>query len=208
MKVSTVLALVAAGAAPVTAGVAVDWLGIEDVERVLNGENVTAVAEDVARREFTPLARLRVVETWAQDEARSSLGDRLRADEGKTYHHVRAAVLNAGRLDVGVYAHHFRAVDDAGREWKAEWGLADGFEVVRLPSGQERDGVAVFHVPLHVKLVTLRWEGDFSEAETPLAPDGAPPASGAGSEAHPAGRSAGGSGKPPPEQDPDDWDDW
>lgn len=165
MKLATVVALVAAGSAPVLAGTGVDWLGIDDIERVLHGENITDVAADIAQREFRSSASLRIVSVESLDETRGSWGGRIRADDGWTYHHVRVRLHNDGRMDLPVHTRHFEAVDDIGHTYGAEWGLVHLIDTASLPPGGTADGVVVFLMRDYIPLVSVVWEGDFASAD-------------------------------------------
>lgn len=206
MRVSTVVALVAALSAPVIAGTGVAWLGIEDVERVLGGENVTDVAQDIALREFRMGAHLVILSVETGDWTTASWGDRLHADEDHVYHHVRVRLTNDGKLEWPAHTRHFRAFDDANHTYRAEWGLAHSIDVPRLAPGASEEGVIVFHVRDYVPLLGVRWEGEFAAASAlvpqepvrePHAADGAAEAGGATEEPSPTPAS--------PEHDEDEY---
>lgn len=182
VRPTTVVALVATLATPVLVGTGVGWLGVGDVERVLSGENVTDVAEDIARREFRMGAHLVVLSVETRDWTTAEWGDKLRADDDHVYHHVRVRLTNDGRLDWPAHTRHFRAFDDVNHSYRAEWGLAHGIDVPRLAPGASEEGTIVFHMPDYVPFVGVRWEGEFAAASALLAPapGGSVPAAGGG----------------------------
>lgn len=209
MKVATVVALVAAGTAPFVASTGVEWLGIDDVTRVMNGENLTKVAADIAQREFHTGATLEILDVETRTTTIGSWGVKIRADEDHVYHHVRVVLTNTGRLDMPVHTRHFRAVDDINHTYAAEWGLAHLVDTPRLPPGASEIGVVVFHMPDYVPLERILWEGEFASAEVLLPPSApspeasAPPAKGEGAQPdEPAGDDA-----PPAARDEDEAED-
>lgn len=183
MKLVTVAALVAFGTAPVVASMGVEWLGVDDVERVLHGENVTDVAAEIARREFNANARLAAWGDDVRDTTRAEWGDDIRARDGHEYHHVRFRLENVGKLDLAVHTSHFRAQDELGRWHRAELGLAHLVDERQLATGAAVDGIVVFDLIDGLRLTTLEWGGAFANATASL--DGAPPAEYAGPTAPP-----------------------
>src|SRR5439155_15821066 len=100
-------ALTAASVAPVLALVGIDWLHAQDVERVANGENVSDVAQDIARREFSGNVTIDLVDDVATKNVTDEFDDVIRADDGYVYRHLTLGVANHGRLDGDVHTYHF-----------------------------------------------------------------------------------------------------
>lgn len=194
MKPVTLAMIAASISAPMVAGLGVEWLGIADVQRVAGGEDVDSVAEEIARREFAPDVRLRVLDARDEPSVRGDLGDTYRAPPGATYRHLTVEVANRGRLDVAVHTYHFSALDDAGRRHKAQLGLEEKFETMRVQQGEATTGVVVFLVPTDALLARLQWQGELHNATLEMAPLAPPPASRDGPWAQPAA---------PPQEKPD-----
>lgn len=168
MKPPAVAVLLSLGSVPVLAAAGITWVGADDVQRVLDGESVTDVAADVARREFSASARLRILEMETRPMAVDGWGDHVQADDDHVFRHVRVRIENDGRLDLPVHTRHFRAFDDAGHPWRAEWGLMHGFDTPRLAPGEFEVAIVVFEMPDYVPLVRVEWQGDFASANATL----------------------------------------
>jgi len=164
VKLATVMTLVAAGSAPVLAGAGIDWLHMDDVKAVLDGGNITQIAANIAKREFTPDVRLTLVTQADSSTIEGEFGDTIHANDGEAYRHVTLEVLNAGRLDVAVHTFHFTARDDMRHTHKAELGIKQKFEVTQLPQGNTTVGVVIFQVPKGTQLASITWQGELANS--------------------------------------------
>ena len=174
MKTILAFALTAASVAPVLALVGIDWLHAQDVERVANGENVSDVAQDIARREFSGNVTMELVDDVASTSATDEFNDTIRADDGYVYRYLTLDVANHGRLDVSVHTYHFAVFDNAGRKAKAQLGIREKFEVTQLRSGARAEGAVVFEVPKDAVLTRLFWQGELYNATLDLSDSGSP----------------------------------
>jgi hypothetical protein len=183
VRASVVLVLVAAGSAPVISGVGLDWLHVQDVRDVLDGQNVTSVAQRIAQREFTPDVRLALVNESSSPTVLGEFGETLHPREGHEYRHVGLAVTNLGRLDVAVHTYHFTAFLEDGEKAPAEVGIAERFEVTQLASGATAVGTVVFQAPPGVAFRSILWQGELSNATLRLGAPAAGSGSGGGPDA-------------------------
>lgn len=169
MKLATVLTLVVAGSTPVLAGAGVDWLHMDDVKAVLEGGNLTQIAQDIAKREFTPDVRLTLVSQNDSESVEGEFGETIHASEGHVYRHVTLDVMSAGRLDVSVHTFHFSAKDDTRHRHKAELGIKEKFEVTQLTQGNSTRGVVIFQLPRGAQLESVTWQGELSNSTLVIA---------------------------------------
>lgn len=166
MRVSTVLALVAAGSTPVAVMEYGDQLPIvgKDLEPILKGErNITDVAEEVARREFRPSLVLEVKGVELRPTRVGAFGETIKADPGYVFHVVRVRVENNGTMDLAVSDWHFSALDEAGSDHPVEMGGDhNDFDGARVRKGAMREGTLVFELRKGSHLTALVWEGDLA----------------------------------------------
>jgi hypothetical protein len=168
MRTILAVALTAASVAPVLGLVGIDWLHAQDVQRVADGEDVSNVAQDIARREFSGNVTMRLVDDVAAPNATDEFNDTIRADDGFVYRSLTLDVANRGRLDVSVHTYHFAVFDDSGRRWKAQLGIQQKFEVMQLRSGESAEGTVVFEVPKDDALARVFWQGELYNATLDL----------------------------------------
>lgn len=166
MRVSTVLALVAAGATPVAVVEYGEYLPIvgDDLRPILNGDkNITEVANEVAAREFNPSVRLQVVGVETTDQRIGVFGEKIRPDHGHVFHVVRVRVENNGTMDVAVSNWHFSVEDEIGSDRAVELGGAhEDFAGERLRKGAAREGTLTFELRKGSHITAPVWEGDLS----------------------------------------------
>lgn len=160
---------------PVLAGAGVDWLTNGDVRRVLSGEDLKSVANEIAQREFTPHVELSVLHAREAREVTGDLGDRIRAQPGFVYRILTIQVENQGRLDVAVHTHHFSARDASRALHKAELGLTTRFAATSVSTNENAVGDIVFLTREDAQLESLVWQGELANATLALT---APPTEG------------------------------
>lgn len=166
MRVSTVLALVAAGATPVAVVEFGEYLPIvgEDLKPILRGDkNLTEVASEVAAREFNASVRLEVVGVEITDRRTGVFGEAIRPAHGHVFHVVRVRAENVGTMDVAVSNWHFSAIDEIGSDHAVELGGArEDFAGERLREGATREGSVTFELRKGSRITELVWQGDLS----------------------------------------------
>lgn len=170
MRIVFALGLLGVAGLPLYAQALPDWILPQDIQDVLDGDSVDSVADRIAAREFKANVTLEVLTKETTREVRGQWNDTFRADRGSTYWRLTTLVTNHGRTPIGVHAYHFSIEDDTGRDHRAEFGLADGFFVMRLPKGAEAVGEVVVQLKDGVEPARLRWLGEMGEAETLVPP--------------------------------------
>jgi hypothetical protein len=170
VKAGAVAAIALVGSAPFLTSAGLDWLHGSDIERVLSGDNVTQVANDIAQREFSFHVNLSVVAASSSPTLQGQLGDTLEPSQGGAFERVTLRVQNDGRLDVAVHTFHFAAKDDAGETLPAVLGSTDQFDVNQLRQGQNATGTVAFDLPRAARLASVTWQGELANATADLRP--------------------------------------
>lgn len=163
---------------PVLAGAGVDWLTNGDVRRVLAGEDLKSVANEIAEREFSPHVQLSLLGMRDAAEITGDMGETIRAAHGDVYRFVTIQVENQGRLDVAVHTYHFTARDESRALHRAELGTTTRFETPGLSTGESAIGEIAFLTRDIYQLQSLKWQGELANASLELvshASAGAPP---------------------------------
>lgn len=160
VKLHLIVALMGAAAAPVVISQTVP-----DSAMMGGDSDLMTKAKEIAEKEFSSTADLRVEKVWVANERTGTFGERIRPDPGYAFHVAQVRITNSGKLDFAVSTWHFSGLDEIQSDHSAKLGNAhEDFDASRLPKGQSRDGVVIFELEKGSYLTGVFWQGDLSNA--------------------------------------------